>query len=454
MTGKELGEVRTPRQIMRFAVPTMIVMISISTYSIADGALISNMIGTDALAGLNIVMPVSALFTAFGFMFSTGGSAYVATKLGEGRREEASRAFSGIAAAALAVAVATAAFITSYSAVLVDLMGADSTLHRFANDYLVVFAAFAPAFVLQYLIMQFLIVAGRPGLSLACSLTAGLANIVLDILFMGPLGMGMKGAALASGIGALMAVVIGAAYFVIEKDSPIRFVHPSLNGRMLAKTCSNGASEMVSELSSSVTTLLFNLTMMKYFGPDGVSAITILMYVEFIALAVILGYSMGVAPLMSYSQGAEDRKQMKVLFSTSLKLVVVQSAVTFVLMEFLAGVIVGAFAGDSEHVREIAEYGARIFAFAFLMIGFNAYASSLFTSLSNGLLSALISFIRGIILLAPLIVLMPVLLGPDGVWFAVPLTEAATFAVAAFLTVKKGPEYGYMERHRETATGS
>ncbi len=451
MTGKELGEVRTPRQIMRFALPTMVVMVSISTYSIADGALISNMIGTDALAGLNIVMPVSALFTAFGFMFSTGGSAYVATKLGEGKRYEASRAFSGIVTAAFAVAVASGIFIVSLSPALVDLMGADSTLHGFANDYLVVFAAFAPTFVLQYLVTQFLIVAGRPGLSLACSLSAGLVNIVLDILFMGPLGMGMQGAALASGIGALMAVVMGALYFVLREDAPIRFLRPSLDARMLGKTCSNGASEMVSELSGAVTTLLFNLTMMKYFGPDGVSAITILMYVEFIALAVILGYSMGVAPLMSYNQGAEDRNQMKVLFSTSLKLVIVQSAITFVLMESLAGVIVGAFAGDSEHVREIAEHGARIFAFAFLMMGFNAYASSLFTSLSNGLLSALISFIRGIVLLAPLIVLMPILLGPDGVWLAVPLTEAITFAVAGFLTVKKGPEYGYMGRCRGTS---
>ncbi len=451
MAGKELGEVRTPGQIMRFAVPTMIVMVSISTYSIADGALISNMLGTDALAGLNIVMPVSALFNAFGFMFATGGSAYVATRLGEGRREEACRAFSGIVAAAFAVAVASGAFIVSFSPTLVDLMGADAVLHGFANDYLVVFASFAPTFVLQYLVTQFLIVAGRPGLSLACSLSAGIANIALDILFMGPLGMGMQGAALASGIGALMAVAMGALYFIFGEDAPIRLVRPSLDGRMLAKTCSNGASEMVSELSGAVTTLLFNLTMMRYFGPDGVSAITILMYVEFMALALTLGYSMGVAPLMSYNRGAGDRRQMNALFSVSLRFIGILSIATFVLMESLAGAIVGAFAGDSEHVREIAEHGARIFAFAFLLMEFNAYASSLFTSLSNGLLSALISFIRGILLLAPLIVLMPALLGPDGVWLAVPLTEAATFAVAAFLTARKGPEYGYTEHGRRSA---
>ena len=444
MSGQELGSVRTRRQIMRFAIPTIIVMVSISTYSIADGALVSNMIGTDALAALNIVMPVSALFTSFGFMFSTGGSAYVATKLGEGRRDEASRSFSGIVLTAFVVSVISMAVILSFSSELVDLMGADATLHDFSRDYLVVYAAFAPTFILQYLTTQFLIVAGRPGLSLACSIAAGLVNIVLDILFIGPFGMGMKGAALASGIGALMAVMVGALYFVLKKDSPIRFVRPSLDPRMLGKTCSNGASEMVTELSGSITTLLFNLTMMRYYGPDGVSAITILMYVEFLSLAVILGYSMGVAPLMSYNQGADDKKMMRSLFSTSMRFVGILSIMTFVLLETLAGPIVGLFAGDSEHVREMTVHGARIFAFAFLMMGFNAYASSLFTSLSNGLLSALISFIRGIIVLAPLIVLMPIVMGPEGVWFAVPLTEVVTVAISAFLVVRMGPRYGYM----------
>ncbi len=445
MSGQELGSVRTPRQIMRFAIPTIIVMVSISTYSIADGALVSNMIGTDALAALNIVMPVSALFTSFGFMFSTGGSAYVATKLGEGKRDEANRSFSGIVLTAFAVSVVSMAVILTFSSELVDLMGADETLHDLSHDYLVLYGAFAPTFILQFLTTQFLIVAGRPGLSLACSLAAGFVNIALDILFMGPFGMGMTGAALASGIGALMAVAVGALYFILKKDSPIRLVSPSLDPRMLGKTCSNGASEMVTELSGSITTLLFNLTMMRYYGPDGVSAITILMYVQFLSLAVTLGYSMGVAPLMSYNQGADDRAMMRSLFSISLRFVGILSIVVFVLLETLAGPIVGLFAGDSEHVREMTVHGARIFAFAFLMMEFNAYASSLFTSLSNGLLSALISFIRGILVLAPLIVLMPIVMGPEGVWFAVPLTEVVTVAISAFLVVRMGPRYGYLE---------
>ncbi len=451
MSEQGLGSVRTRRQIMRFAIPTIIVMVSISTYSIADGVLVSNMIGTDALAALNIVMPVSALFTSFGFMFSTGGSAYVANKLGEGNRDDACRSFTGIVLTALAVSVISTVVILSFSSELVGLMGADDTLHDLSHDYLVMCAAFAPMFILQYLTTQFLIVAGRPGLSLACSLAAGLVNIVLDILFMGPFGMGMTGAALASGIGAMMAVMVGVLYFLLKKDSPIRFVRPSFDPRMLRQTCSNGASEMVTELSGSITTLLFNLTMMRYYGPDGVCAITILMYVEFLSLAVTLGYSMGVAPVMSYNHGADDREMMRSLFSTSMRFVGILSIATFVILETLAGPIVGIFAGDSEHVREMTVHGARIFAFAFLMMEFNAYASSLFTSLSNGPLSALISFIRGILVLAPLIVLLPVVMGPEGVWYAVPLTEVVTVIVSAFLVVRMGPRYGYMDGCRHSS---
>ncbi len=454
MSGQELGDIRTPRQIIRFAIPTIIVMVSISTYSIVDGALISNMLGTDALAALNIVMPVSALFTSFGFMFSTGGSAYVATRLGEGRRDDANRSFSGIVLTAFAVSIASMAVILAFSSQLVDLMGADDTLHDLSFEYLVVYGAFAPTFILQFLTTQFLIVAGRPGLSLASSLAAGMVNITLDILFMGPFGMGMAGAALASGIGALMAVAVGAFYFLLRKDSPIRFVRPSLDPAMLGKTCSNGASEMVTELSGSVTTLLFNLTMMKYYGPDGVSAITILMYVQFLSLAITLGYSMGVAPVMSYDHGAGDKGMMRNLFSVSLRFVGILSIIVFVLLEILAGPIVGLFAGDSEHVREMAVHGARIFAFAFLLMEFNAYASSLFTSLSNGLLSALISFIRGLLVLAPLIVLIPMAIGAEGVWYAVPLTEIVSFAISSYLVVRMGPKYGYLNGRERTDTGS
>lgn len=446
MASKNLGDIRTPGQILRFAVPTIIVMVSISTYSIVDGALISNIIGTDALAGLNIIMPVCGLLSAFGFMFSTGGSAYVATKMGEGENEKANRAFSGIVLTAVAVSAVTAAAILVYASPLVDLMGADDTIRGYALDYMNAYMLFAPLLIIQFLATQFLIVAGRPGLSLAGSLGGGIANVILDIVLMGPLDMGMRGAAVASGIGSAVPFAVGAAYFVFGKNSPVRFVRPSFERRMLAKTCSNGASEMVTELSGSVTTLLFNLAMMKYFGPDGVSAITILMYVQFLAIAVTMGYSMGVAPVMSYCRGAGDKKGMKGLFRISLTFIGTFSVAVFILLELFAGSLIDLFAGSSEHVMELAVSGAVIYSFAFLLMEFNGYTSSLFTSLSNGLVSAVISFIRGLCLLAPMIVILPMLMGGDGIWYAVPVTEAVTAVVSAAFIIRLGPRYGFMSR--------
>ncbi len=446
MATDNLGEIRTPRQILRFAIPTIIVMVSISTYSVVDGALISNMIGTDALAGLNIIMPVCGLLTAFGFMFSTGGSAYVATKMGEGDYETANRSFSGIILTAVAASVVTAAAILLFVSPLVDLMGADDTIRGYSLEYLEAYMLFAPLLIIQFLATQFLIVAGRPGLSLAGSLGGGVTNIILDIILMGPLDMGLRGAAIASGIGSAVPFAVGAAYFVFGKTSPVRFVRPSFKRRMLAKTCFNGASEMVTELSGSITTLLFNLVMMKYFGPDGVSAITILMYVQFLAIAVTLGYSMGVAPVMSYSYGAGDREGMKGLFSVSLRFIALLSVAVFVMMELFAEPLVGLFAGSSPHVTELAAAGATVYAFAFLLMEFNGYASSLFTSLSNGLVSAAISFIRSLCLLAPMIIVLPMIMGGDGIWYAVPLTEAVTAAISAACIIRFGPRYGYMVR--------
>ncbi len=444
-----LEPIRDGRSMIRFALPTMAVMAIISTYSIIDGALVSNMIGTDGLAGLNIVMPAGSFLTAMGFMLATGGSAYIANKLGEGRVDDARRSFSGITALTLILSLIICGIGLLFCEELVELLGADDSLRGYSEDYLYTCMWVGPIFVLQYLSTQFLIVAGRPNLSLIASILGGVTNIVLDIVFMGPLDMGISGAALASGFGSAIPVIIATAFFVMKEDSPLRYVHPSFDGRMFAKVCSNGASEMVSELSGAVTTLLFNLTMMHYLGPDGVSSITMLLYVQFLALSLIIGYSMGVAPVMSYNHGADRRDVMSTLFRTSMKLVMVISVAIFLIMELFNEVVISLFAGDSEMVMEIATHGATIFSFAFLFMGFNCYVSSLFTSLSNGLLSAIVSFLRGLCLLAPMIILLPMVMGADGIWVAVPVTEIVTVMISAFLVIRMGPRYGYLKKRTE-----
>ncbi len=440
----DLEPITTPGRVLRFALPTMLVMVIISTYTIVDGALVSNMLGTDALAGLNIVMPAGSLLTALGFMFATGGSAYIATRLGEGRVSEARRAFSGITVVATAASVILCAIGLVFCDDIVDFLGADDVLRGYSHDYLFTCMLVGPFYILQYLSTQFLIVAGRPTLSLVASVCGGMTNIILDIVFMGPMGMGISGAALASGIGSAVPFVIATTYFVLKGNSPLRYVRPSLETRMLGKVCSNGASEMVSELSGAVTTLLFNLTMMHHLGPDGVASMTVLFYVQFLCLSVVIGYSMGVGPVMSYNNGAGRRGVMKVLLNTSLRLVMGISVAVFVLMELFGGYVIGLFAGDSADVVALATEGSRIFSIAFLMMGFNCYVSGLFTSLSNGLLSALVSFLRGLCLLAPMIVVLPMLLGTDGIWSAVPVTEAVTAMISLYLLLRMAPRYGYL----------
>lgn len=448
-----LDRVRTPGAMVRFALPMIVAMVCISTYSVVDGMLISNMIGTDALAGLNIVMPVASLLSALGFMFGSGGSAYIAKKLGEGDVLEARRSFSGLTVVAVVLSTIFAALMLMASTDIVTLLGADDRLFGYAETYLVACLPFAPAFILQYMSVQFLITAGRPDLSLGASLAGGLTNIGLDILFMGPLDMGIGGAAIASGIGSIMAFLVGAVYFVVRKDCPLRFVRPSFEPRMVGKVCSNGASEMVSELSGGITTLLFNLAMMRYIGPDGVAAMTMILYVQFLAIAAVIGYSMGVGPIMSYNYGAKRRDVMRTQFMTSMKVVLLVSIVLFLVMELFGGAVVSVFSGDSETVAGIASHGCVIFSVAFLFLGFNVYVSSMFTSLSNGLLSAAISFLRGLCLLAPMILILPTILGADGIWMAVPITEVVTFALSVLLVLRMGPRYGYLEKGAERSTG-
>lgn len=447
-----LEGIRTPRQMLRFALPTIVVMVCISSYSIVDGGLVSNMIGTDALAGLNIIVPILGLVNAFGFMFATGGSAYIAKRLGEGDIEDARRTFSGITVIALVAALALTTVTLMFSSDLVGLLGADERLHDYAETYLRTIIVFGPIIILQYLVTQFLITAGRPDISLMGSIANGLANIVLDILFMGPLGMGIEGAAIASGIGSTITLTVGLVYFTRTKDCPLRYTRPSMSARMLGKVCSNGASEMVTELAGSVTTVLFNLTMMAYLGPDGVSSLTMMIYIQFLATAVVIGYSMGVAPIMSYNYGAGRRDLMRVLLRTSVRLVALVSIVIFLIVELFGWVIVGLFAGGSETVEEIAIHGSAIFGFSFLFMGMNIYVSSLFTSLSNGILSATVSFLRGLCLQVLMILLLPLVFGTDGIWLAVPVTEMVTIVISMALVHRMAPRYGYLDRAESVRT--
>ena len=443
----ELSTITGPRRIVLFALPSVAMMLSISSFNVVDGLFISNFIGTDGLAALNILMPLFSLLTGVGFMLATGGSAYVSNRLGRGEPERARSAFSLIMAFAFAFAFIAMVLALFFMDELVRWLGADDSIAGMTAEYGSAYACFSVFVILQFLCNQFLVVAGKPAYALAFSIVGGIVNIVLDYVFIVMMGFGMTGAAVASGLGSMAPCMAGLAIFC-RKRTDVHFALPSKDMSILKDSCLNGASEMVGEISGGITTLLFNLVMMQYMGPDGVAAISILMYVQFLALAALIGYSNGVAPLMSYRHGADDRECMWEIFRVSMFFVMGTSIAIFVVMELFAESVVSIFAGNSDSVTAITVHGAMIFSFAFIFMGGNMYSSSLFTSLSNGKVSAIISVVRTLVLLAPLIVVLPMAFGIDAIWYAVPLTEALSFALSAWFIHALGHKYGFLPSNR------
>ena len=438
-----LGEMRAPRSFLRFAVPTIIMMVFTSSYVMADGLVISNTLGTDALAAANLMMPVFSLFSAIGFMFASGGVALVSRKMGEGRKQEANSDFTTISIVAVAAGSVIAVFCLLIMGDLVGFLGADDTLRPMTTDYLTYWLFFSPFLIFQFLFQQFLVAAGRPGLTLLISVTAGIANVGLDILFIVGFGWGIAGAAVASGLSSAFPAAIGLYYFRPGSKSALRYSVPSRNMKSVGKACSNGVSEMISEISGSISTLLLNLYMMSLVGPDGVSAITIALYVQFLAMAVIIGYSVGVAPLMAYNYGRGDRDTMSLLYRTSIQFTLLFSVFVFAFMEVFGGLVVSMFEAGNDNLHEIAVDGIRIHACAYLFMGLNMYVSSFFTSLSNGLLSAVVSALRALVLLIPILVILESEFGLNGLWASIPVTEFITACVAIWFVVRSADRYGY-----------
>ena len=438
-----LGMIRGWRGIIKFTLPMIVTMLFISTYTVVDGLFVSNFIDTDALAAVNILMPVATLLSAVGFMFSTGGSAYVSNLLGKGETMKASSSFTLIILVSIVIALILTAIGLLFMDPIARILGADDTLIDGAVEYGTVYVLFAPFLILQFLFTQFLVVAGKPKMSLAVSVAGGVANMVLDYLLIVVLDMGMTGAALASGMGSLVPAVFSLP-ILFRKTNYIFFTKPVWNPEAISRSCTNGVSEMVTELSGGIIILFYNLVMMSYIGPDGVAAITIVSYVQFLALSIIIGYSNGIAPVMSFDHGADDRKGMQDVLRISLTFVMSISLAVFIIIELFAPEIAALFASSSEEVMAIVVNGSRVFAIGFLFLGFNIYASSLFTSLSNGLISAAVSAVRSLVLLAPLIVILPYLLGIDWVWAASPLTEFITALIAVFFILRLNPRYGYL----------
>lgn len=429
--------------LLRFALPTMVMMIFMSLYSIVDGIFISRLLGTNALSLANIVYPVISIVFAVGIMLSTGGSALIAKKLGEGKEREAREDFSFLTLVSFLFGIAILLIGNIFIEPIVRALGSTDALLPYCVDYLSVSLLLAPAAMLQMIFQTFFVTAGKPLIGLMLTISGGVANMILDYLFMGPFNMGISGAALATGIGELIPAVIGLFYFLFTRHS-LYLTKPVVRFQVLKESCFNGSSEMVTNLSTAVVTYLFNITMLKFLGEPGVAAITIVLYGQFLFNALYMGFSMGVAPVISYNHGSQNLPLLKRIFKICIGFISISSILITIMALVSSPVIVEIFTPIGSATYDIAKTGFFLFSINYIFAGINIYSSSMFTAFSDGKVSALISFVRTFVLIVLNILLLPYLIGVNGVWLAVPAAEFMTLFLSVYLFYKKRDVYHYL----------
>lgn len=429
--------------LLKFAFPTMLTMVFMGLYTIGDTIFVSRFVNTDALSAINIVTPIINLIVGLGTMLATGGSAIIACKMGAGKLKEASQDFTLIVFSGAVLGILIAVTGNLFLGDIISFLGASEILFPYCKEYLFVLLLFTPASMLQVLFQNLIITAGRPGFGMVLSISAGAINVLLDYVFMVLLDMGIKGSALGTGIGYLIPTIIGIAFFLTGKGS-MQFKKPVFRFSVLFESCSNGCSEMVSQAAAAITTFLFNATMLKLLGENGVAAITIIIYSQFLLTTLYIGFSMGVAPVISYNYGGKNHQRLKKVFRICLLFVVTVSALIFAISIFLGSYLVNIFSSRGTPVYDIARNGFLIFSFSFLCCGINIFTSAVFTALSNGKISAIISFLRTFGLITILLLTLPRILGVNGVWLAVPIAELVTMIVSIIYLQRNKRNYHYM----------
>lgn len=430
-------------KLLRFTVPAMLMMVFTSIYSVVDGLFVSNFAGKTAFAALNLIFPFLMFLSIVGFIFATGGSALIAKTLGEGNPEKANRIFSMLVYAGALAGVLFAIIGWPLLDDISRLLGADEAMVGDCVMYGRILLAALPFFILQIMFQTFMITAERPRLSLAVTLVAGVLNMLLDLLLVGVLGFGLKGAAWATAASQMVGGLIPLAYFLAPNGSRLRLGKPVFDGAALRQTCFNGLSEFFTNISSTVVSMLYNYQLMKYIGEDGVAAFGIIMYLAFVFAAIMIGYSMGSAPIVSYHYGAGNRDELRNVFHKSMILIGSIDFAQFLLAQLLAHPLAHIFVSYDPSLLQLTTRALRIYSVSFLLMGFNGYASAFFTALNNGVVSAVISTNRTLICETLAVLLLPLLFGVDGIWFAIIFAECAALILTTAMLLKHRKRYGY-----------
>lgn len=439
----QLSEHFTYKKLIKFTIPTIVMMIFTSIYGVVDGIFVSNCVGSEAFAAVNLIMPVLMILGAVGFMIGTGGSAIVSKTIGEGQKEKANQYFSMLIYLLIIVGVILTVIGIIFMRPIASLLGAEGNM---LNDCVVYGSTLLIAltvFLLQNCFQSFLVVSEKPTMGLIISIIVGVTNMVLDLLFMYVFKMGVFGAALATGISQMIGGIVPLIYFIRKNDTQLQLIKTKFDWKAILQACTNGSSEMLTNISMSLVNMLYNIQLMKFAGPNGVVAYGIIMYVGFIFVGTYVGYSIGTAPIIGYHYGAENTEELKNLFKKSFKLIGITSLVMTILAEILAKPLASIFVSYDKQLLDMTTTAIRLYALSYIIGGFNIFSSSFFTALNNGLISAIISFLRTLVFQTSAILIFPAIWGINGIWLAIVFAEIMALIVSIVFLNKKRKKYQY-----------
>lgn len=440
----QLSEHFNYKKLIRFTLPSIIMMIFTSIYSVVDGIFVSNIVGSDAFASVNLIYPVLMILGALGFMIGTGGSAIVSKTLGEGDNEKANNYFSMLIYFIIGMGILLTIIGLIFIRPISQIMGANGEILEGCVMYGRILTISLVAFMLQNTFQSFLVVAEKPTFGLIISIIAGILNMIGDFLLIYVFKLGIAGAAIATALSQALGGIVPFIYFARKNKTNLRLVKAKFKWKIILKTCTNGSSEMLTNISMSLVNILYNMQLMKMIGADGVVAYGIIMYMSFIFSASYIGYSIGTAPIIGYHYGAENKEELKSLLKKSLIIIGIAGLAMTLLAEILSGILAKIFVSYDNNLLELTSHAIRLFSISFLFSGFSIFSSSFFTALNNGLISAIISFFRTLVFQIAMIFILPIFLEIDGIWLSVVFAEILSLLVSAVLIIKNKNKYGYI----------
>lgn len=440
----KLSDHFTYSKLLRFVFPSIIMMIFTSIYGVVDGLFVSNFAGKTAFASINLVMPFVMILGGIGFMIGTGGTALVSKVLGEGKKEKANKIFTMMIIFTLLLGTLLSVIGVVSMPWVAYFLGATEEMMADCILYGRIVTGFTVAFMLQNVFQSFLIAAEKPKLGLLATVLAGVTNMALDAIFIIVFKWGVAGAAIATGLSQCVGGIFPLIYFSRDNSSLLRLTNTKLEIKPILNACGNGSSELMSNISSSVVSMIYNFQLMKYVGEDGVSAYGVLMYVQFIFVAIYIGYAIGCAPITGYHFGAQNHGELKNMLRKSAFLSAISGVVLTILAIVLSSPLAKLFVGYDEELYELTRHAFSLFAYSFLLAGFNIFTSSFFTALNNGAVSAAISFMRTLIFQTSSVLILPIFLGVDGIWWAITVAEVFAFILSLIFLFAKREKYHYM----------